>query len=71
MSYQVRDVLEIIGVSRKTLKSWLKKGVASPGRSPNGYRIFDDDDLRRLVEYKSQLIATTRYPVGGRDAHQR
>jgi DNA-binding transcriptional MerR regulator len=66
MTYRVKDVLEIVGVSRKTLKSWLHKGVATPGRSPNGYRSFDDGDLRRLVEYKQQLVATTKYPVGGR-----
>jgi len=67
MDYQVKDVLQIVGVSRKTLKSWLQKGVATPRRASNGYRVFDDDDLRRLVEYKQQLVATTRYPVGGRN----
>lgn len=67
MEYQVKDVLQIVGVSRKTLKSWLQKGVATPRRARNGYRVFDDDDLRRLVEYKQQLLATTRYPVGGRN----
>ncbi len=68
MTYQVKDVLEFVGVSRKTLKSWLKKGVTTPRRASNGYRQFDDDDLRRLVEYKQQLVATTRYQIGGRDA---
>lgn len=67
MHYQVKDVLQVVGVSRKTLKSWLQKGVATPRRARNGYRVFDDDDLRRLVEYKQQLVATTRYQVGGRD----
>lgn len=66
MSYQVKDVLDIVGVSRKTLKSWLEKGVATPSRASNGYRQFDDEDLRRLVEYRQQLVATTKYPVGGR-----
>jgi DNA-binding transcriptional MerR regulator len=66
MAYQVKDILQIVGVSRKTLKSWLQKGVATPGRARNGYRVFDDDDLRRLVEYKQQRLATTRYHVGGR-----
>jgi DNA-binding transcriptional MerR regulator len=50
MQYQVKDVLQIVGVSRKTLKSWLQKGVATPRRARNGYRVFDDDDLRRIVE---------------------
>ncbi len=67
MDYQVKDVLQIVGITRKTLKSWLQKGVAAPRRARNGYRVFDDDDLRRLVEYKQQLLATTRYPVGGRN----
>ena len=69
MTYQVRDILQIVGVSRKTLKNWLQKGVATPRRAKNGYRVFNDDDLRRLVEYKQQLVATTRYPVGGRNGN--
>ena len=62
--YRTKDVLEIVGVTRKTLKNWLKKGVAEPRRATNGYREFDDDDLRRIVHYKRELMARTNYQIG-------
>lgn len=64
MPYKVHEVLEITGISRKTLKSWLGKHVPEPRRAPNGYRIFDDDDIRQIMFYKHHLIATTKYKVG-------
>ena len=62
--YRTKDVLEIVGVTRKTLKSWLRKGVAEPRRAANGYREFDDDDLRRIMNYKQELLARTNYQIG-------
>jgi DNA-binding transcriptional MerR regulator len=59
------EVIEILGVSRKTIKGWLGKHVPEPGRGVNGYRSFNDDDIRKLMAYKQKLLATTKYTVGG------
>lgn len=51
------DVAGILGISKKTLKNWLRGGkIPEPQRDPNNnYRIWtlqDVDDIRRIMEEK-------------------
>ena len=56
------EVAEAIGVSKVTLKTWLRTGrVPEPARDPrNGYRLWtaqDVDSIRRMLKAHSTGIA--------------
>jgi excisionase family DNA binding protein len=53
------QVAKILGVSKRTLKTWLQTGkVPEPGRNPrNNYRIWtlaDVEAVRRILENEDQ-----------------
>jgi DNA-binding transcriptional MerR regulator len=49
-SYQVKEVAQIAGVSVRTLHHYDEIGLMTPrDRTDAGYRLYDDDDLLRLV----------------------
>ncbi|GGQ13248.1 MerR family transcriptional regulator [Streptomyces roseolilacinus] len=51
MGYSVGQVAEYAGVTVRTLHHYDKTGLLSPGgRSPAGYRLYDDADLARLQQ---------------------
>lgn len=54
MSYDVRTVVRITGISRSTLLAWERRhGLVSPDRLPNGYRSYSDEDVHLLRTVKS------------------
>ena len=54
MSYDVRTVVRITGISRSTLLAWERRhGLVEPDRLPNGYRSYSDDDVRLLRAVKN------------------
>lgn len=54
-AYSLQDVAKIIGVTRQTIYNWLRSGVIKqPGRNYKGYRVFNDRDLKDLLEYKNR-----------------
>lgn len=57
MSYRVKTVCTMTGISRNTLLTWERRyEILDPRRSPTGHRIYSDDDvavlrrLKRLVD---------------------
>ena len=55
--YSTKEVLKRIGVSRNTLFLWLKKGkIKEVIRDRNGYRLFSDDDIKRILEFKNKTF---------------
>ncbi len=54
---KVREVCELVGISPHTLRYWEKKfsEYLNPHRSPGGHRLYDDHNLRRLLEIKHLL----------------
>ncbi|MBX7220160.1 MAG: MerR family transcriptional regulator [Blastocatellia bacterium] len=64
MQYKMNEIVEIVGITRKTLKNWLGRHVPEPKRAQNGYRVFSEDDLRQIMAYKQKLVATTNYHLG-------
>lgn len=51
MSYSVGQVSALAGVTVRTLHHYDRAGLLSPGgRSPAGYRLYDDADLARLQQ---------------------
>jgi len=50
-TYLVKEVAELSGVSVRTLHHYDELGLLVPsGRTDAGYRIYDDEDLRRLQQ---------------------
>ena len=51
MGYTVGEVARVAGVTVRTLHHYEQIGLLSPaGRSPSGYRVYDDADLERLQQ---------------------
>jgi len=56
-TYTTLEVAERAGVSRDTLRRWLKSGkVPEPDRDRNGWRIFSEEDLKEVLRYKNRII---------------
>ncbi|MBC5580329.1 MerR family transcriptional regulator [Anaerofilum sp. BX8] len=43
-----KEVSEYLGVSMDTLRNWEMNGLLAVKRKENGYRIYTDDDIKRL-----------------------
>ena len=50
MSYSVKELADISGVSVRTLHHYEEKGLLHPRRSHNNYRCFDENDVARLQQ---------------------
>ena len=65
MTYTTSQVAERVGVSKKTLYSWLKKRIIEePDRDYKGYRIWSEEDINKCLEYKNRRIPAS--PVKSR-----
>ena len=50
MSYTVKSLSEMAGVSVRTLHYYEEVGLRSPKRSASNYRIYDEADVQRLQQ---------------------
>ena len=52
----VSDVLARLKISRTTLYNWEKAGVIpKPKRNRSGYRIYDEEDIKKLEAYAFKI----------------
>lgn len=47
-SLRRREVSDMLGISMDTLRNWEMNGLLTVKRRENGYRVYTDDDIRRL-----------------------
>ena len=47
-SLRRRKVSDMLGISMDTLRNWEMNGLLTVKRRENGYRVYTDDDIRRL-----------------------
>ena len=53
--YQIGEVAERVGLSLRTLRYYEEVGLVQPsGRSPGGFRLYDESDIAR-AEFAKQL----------------
>ena len=51
MSYKIKEVADMVGISVRTLHHYDQVGILKPNSiTPAGYRIYTDDDLERLQQ---------------------
>ena len=56
MSYRIRTVASLTGISPTTLRAWERRyDVVEPRRSDSGYRVYSDVDVATLSRVK-QLV---------------
>ncbi|GAB4332164.1 MAG: hypothetical protein Kow0037_09450 [Calditrichia bacterium] len=67
---KVREVCELVGISPHTLRYWEKEfsDILKPNRSSGGHRLYDDHNLRRLLEIK-YLLKEKYYSIKGVKVH--
>lgn len=59
---RIKEVEDIVGITKKNIRFYEKEGLLSPGReSENGYRNYDEADVRRLKQIK--LLRTLNMPI--------
>ena len=53
---RVSDVLRRLKIARTTLYNWEKAGVIPrPKRNRSGYRIYDEEDIKKLEAYAFKI----------------
>ena len=56
--YTVKHAAAMTGISPATLRMWERRyEVVVPGRSPSGYRVYDDAAVRRLSAMRALVEA--------------
>jgi predicted site-specific integrase-resolvase len=54
--YTTKDAIGRIGVSRATLYNWFRnKKVRDVARDRNNFRIFVEEDIKRISAYKNMI----------------
>ena len=49
MSYRIRTVASLTGISPTTLRAWERRyGLPAPRRSSSAYRLYSDRDVERI-----------------------
>lgn len=52
MTYSLKAVSGYLGVPADTVRKWeARHGLVRPKRLPNGYRVYSEEDLRRLLKF--------------------
>lgn len=46
--YQVKDIVDMFGITRDAIKYYEKKGLIGPSRTESGYRLFDSFNVEKL-----------------------
>jgi len=56
MSYRIKTAARLTGIPRNTLLAWERRyQVVEPARAPNGYRVYTDTDIARLISVRQLL----------------
>lgn len=59
---RIKEVEDIVGITKKNIRFYEKEGLLSPGREgENGYRNYDEADIRRLKKIK--LLRMLNMPI--------
>ncbi len=53
----IGELAERAGTSARTLRYYEEHGLVRPGRSANGYRVYDEAELRVVSEIRSLLAS--------------
>ncbi len=63
---KIREVCERLNISAHTLRYWERefKDYVQPLRSQGGHRLYNDREIRRLLEIK-HLLKTEMYSISG------
>ena len=51
----IKGVAELAGVTVKAVRSYDARGLISPRRGSNGYRLYDESDVRVVREVRALL----------------
>lgn len=55
--YSVKEVADLAGVHRATIRRWLESGrIPEPDRDRNGWRIFTEEELGIVLRYANRTI---------------
>jgi DNA-binding transcriptional MerR regulator len=57
MDMLIGELAERAGTSTRTLRYYEEHGLVRPGRSANGYRVYDEDELRVVHEIRGLLAS--------------
>ncbi len=58
---QMKEMLDVLGITKENLRYYEKMGLVSPSRKENGYRVFTDQDVEQLK--KVLLLRRLSVPI--------
>jgi DNA-binding transcriptional MerR regulator len=63
---KIREVCDLVGISPHTLRYWEKEfsDYLRPDRTSGGHRLYDDHNLRKLLQIK-HLLKDELYSIRG------
>ena len=66
--YETSEVCQKVGISRPTLFRWLRRGILSKAyRDRRGWRIFTEEDLKRIQTEAERIDVEYILPRGKND----
>ena len=58
MTYKMKEVSHIVGVSTRTLMRWFKEGkIQEVDRDRNNHRVFDQQDIEQIQQFANRRVA--------------
>ena len=64
------EVAFLINITKRTLQNWLESGkIVAPQKSPNGYYMWTENEVREAREYLLRLNANTNYQTLSNKGH--
>lgn len=66
MEYRIKEIAEMLNLSKQMIRYYEQCGVISPSRENNNYRIYDTMDYFAL----SEAIALSRFNVNIKDIYE-
>lgn len=62
VGYYIKDVARITGLSEQVIRKWEDRyGIVRPVRKDNGYRVYGEEEIRRLL--KMQALRNDGHPL--------
>lgn len=58
--YTIKEFSSLVGVSKFTVRYWQKQKLLADRRTPNNYRVFNEEDLEKAKKIKNTVTTVSK-----------